>query len=179
MWSHGGSGQLRTFLKKRADNREYKQTFEDCLLLLFHGFPDALPSLKRGVDLTGMMRSLQADGSNARESSVHAATMLIGPLLSSLIGAERQAALEAFEREDPNDPVYKGFNYMFDIVDWLRVKDPPPNRWQLLVSRLSYEIGGQLRGMPRETIQARWIEAEVQKVADEYRGGTSEGGGSA
>ena len=91
---------LRAFLKKRADNREYKRTFDDCLLLLFHAFPDALPSLKRGVDLTDMMRSLQADGSNARESSVHAATMLIGPLLASLSGAERQAALEAFEREE-------------------------------------------------------------------------------
>jgi hypothetical protein len=154
---------LRAFLKKRADNREYEQTFDNCLLLLFHAFPDALPSLKRGVDLTDMMRSLQADCSNARESSVHAATMLIGPLLASLSGAERQAALEAFEREDPNDPIYKGFNYMFDIVNWLRLIDPPPNRWQLLVSRLSYEIGGQLRGMPRETIHARRMEAEVQK----------------
>jgi hypothetical protein len=171
---------LRAFLKKRADNREYKQTFDDCLLLLFHGFPNALPSLKRGVDLTGMMRSSQAEGSTARESSVYAATMLIGPLVASLSGAERQAALEAFEREDPNDPVYKGFNYMFQIVDQLRVKDhEPPHRWQLLVSRLSYEIGGQLRGMPRETIHARWMEAEVQKVADQYRGEMPERDGSA
>ena len=154
---------LRAFLKKRADNREYKRTFDDCLLLLFHAFPDALPSPKRGVDFTDMMWSLQADGSNARESSVRAATMLIGPLLASLSGAERQAALEAFEKEDPNDPIYKGFKYMFDIVNWLRVIDPPPNRWQLLVSRLSYEIGGQLRGMPRETIHARRMEAQVQK----------------
>jgi hypothetical protein len=154
---------LRTFLKKRADNREYEQTFDNCLLLLFRAFPDAMPSLKRGVDLTDMMRSFRADGSNARESSVHAATMLIGPLLASLSGAERQAALEAFEREDPNDPIYKGFSYMFDIVNWLRVIDPPPNRWQLLVSRLRHEIDGQLRGMPRETIHARWMEAEVSK----------------
>jgi hypothetical protein len=153
---------FQAFLNELANDREYKQTFDNSLTAMFGGFPgDLLPSLKRGVDLDSMMRSLRADGNTARESAVHAATNLISALIAPLSDTERQVAIEALERhDDPNNPVYKGFHYMLQVVEQLGAKPA-------LLSRLSYEMVGQLRGMSQAAIQAWWIEAEVPKLVDE------------
>lgn len=37
-----------------------------------------------------------------------------------------------------------------------------------LLSRISYEMVGQLSGMSREAIQAWWMETEVQKVTEDF-----------
>ena len=172
MMSPPKGSMFQALRKKRAANRDYEQTFDACIRVLFCGFPDdAMPSIERHVDLKGIMRTLRADGSTARESSVYAATMLVGPLLASLSDMERQATIEAFGRQDPNDPIYKGFNYMFQVVKQLQALEPEARgRWELLVSRLSSEIEGQLRGgKSTEAIHAKWMEGEVEKVAEDFR----------
>ena len=146
------------FLDEVANEREYKQTFDHSLTDLFDGFPgDLFASLKRDVDLHNMMRSLRADGNTARESAVYAATALISALVASLRETERRAAIEALERHDNQNSVYRGFHYMLHVAEQLGVKPA-------LLSRLSYEIVGQLRGVPAEVIQAWWTEAEVPRL---------------
>lgn len=153
---------FQAFLNELTNDRKYRQTFDQSLTAMFGGFPgDLLPSLKRDVDLDRMMRSLGADGNTARESAVYAATNLIGALIAPLSDTERQAAIKALERhDDPNNPVYKGFHYMLQVVEQLGAKPA-------LLSRLSYEMVGQLRGLSRAAIQAWWLEAEVSKLVDE------------
>jgi hypothetical protein len=153
---------FRAFLTELNTDREYQQTFDRSLALLFGGFPsDLLPSLKRRLDLENLMRSLRANGNTAQESAVYAATNLISMLIGTFSNAEREAALETLERhDDPNNPTYKGFHYMLQAVEQLRVKPA-------LLSRISYEIVGGLWGMSPEVIQAWWSEAEVPKLLDE------------
>jgi hypothetical protein len=146
------------FLNEVANEREYKQTFDRSLTNLFDGFPgDLLAALQRDVDLDDMMRSLRDNGNMARESAVHAATALISALVARLSEAERQAAIEALERPDDQNSIYRGFHYMLHVVEQLGVKPA-------LLSRLSYEIVGQLRGVPTEVIQAWWTEVEVPRL---------------
>jgi hypothetical protein len=160
---------FRAFLTELNDreyqqtfDRDYRQKFDRSLTLLFGGFPgDPLPSLKRGVDLDDMLRSLRADGNTARESAVYAAINLLSAFVATLSETERQAAIEALERHnDPNNPICKGFHCMLQVVGQLGAKPA-------LLSRLSYEMVGQLRGISRETIQAWWREAEVPRLVDE------------
>ena len=50
---------FRTFLTELNTDREYQQSFDRSLALLFGGFPDdLLPRLKRGVDLDDAMQRL-------------------------------------------------------------------------------------------------------------------------
>jgi hypothetical protein len=161
-WFQALLNELATNREELATDREYKRTFDHSLTVLFGGFPgDPLPSVKRDVDLESMMRSLRADGNTARESAVCAATNLISALVTPLSDAERHAAIKALEQhDDPNNSVYKGFHYMLQVVEQIEVKPA-------LLSRLSYEMVGQLRGLSREAIQSWWIEAEVPKLIDE------------
>ncbi len=153
---------FQAFLNELANDRQYKQTFDQSLTAIFGGFPgDLLPSLKRGADLDSMMRSMRNHGNSARESAVYAATNLISAIIARLSDTERQAAIEALERhDDPNNPIYKGFHYMLQVAEQFGAKPA-------LLSRLSYEMVGQLRGLSRAAIQAWWIEAEVPKLVDE------------
>jgi hypothetical protein len=146
------------FLNEVANEREYKQTFDRSLTNLFDGFPgDLLASLKRNVDLDDLMRLLRADGNTARESAVYAAIALISVLVGSLSDTERQAAIEALKRHDDQNSVYRGFHYMLHVAEQLGVKPA-------LLSRLSYEMIGQLHGVSAEAIQAWWTEAEVPRL---------------
>jgi hypothetical protein len=151
---------FHAFLSEVTNERAYKRTFDHSLTALFGGFPgDLIPSLKRDVDLDDLMRSLRADGNTARESAVYAATALISALIAPLSDTERQAAIEALERHDDQNSVYRGFHYMLHVVEQLGVKPA-------LLSRISYEMVGLLHGVSREAIQAWWTEAEVPRLID-------------
>jgi hypothetical protein len=151
---------FHAFLNEVANERAYKRTFDHSLTALFGGFPgDLIPSLKGDVDLDDLMRSLRADGNTARESAVYAATALISALIAPLNDTERQAAIEALERHDDQNSVYRGFHYMLHVVEQLGVKPA-------LLSRISYEMVGLLHGVSREAIQAWWTEAEVPRLVD-------------
>ena len=146
------------FLSEVANEREYKQTFDRALTNLFYGFPgDLLVSLKRDVDLHDLMRLLRADGNSARESSVYAAITLISVLVGALSDTERQTAIEALKRHDDQNSVYRGFHDMLRVAEQLGAKPA-------LISRLSYEMIGQLHGMSAEAIQTWWTEAEVPRL---------------
>ena len=145
------------FLNEVANEREYKQTFDHSLTDLFDGFPgDLFASLKRDVDFHDMMGSLRADGNTARESAIYAAIALISVLVGALSDTERQAAIEALNRHDDQNSVYRGFHYMLHVAEQL-VKPA-------LLSRLSYEMIGQLHGVSAEAIQAWWTDAEVPRL---------------
>lgn len=151
---------FHAFLNEVANERAYKRTFDHSLIALFGGFPgDLLSSLKRGVDLDDLMRSLRTDGNTARESAVYATTALISALIATLSDTERQAAIEALERHDGQNSVYRGFHYMLHVAQQLGVKPA-------LLSRISYEMVGLLHGVSREAIQAWWTEAEVPRLLD-------------
>jgi hypothetical protein len=152
---------FRTFLTELNTDREYQQSFDRSLALLFGGFPDdLLPSLKRRVDLDDAMQRLRAKGNTAHESAVHSATELISVFTATLSDIEKQEALEAFERHDDLHAVYRGFRYMLQAVEQLGAKSA-------LLSRISYEIIGELWGMSPQAIQAWWSEAEVPKLLEE------------
>jgi hypothetical protein len=153
---------FRTFLIELNTDREYQQTFDRSLALLFGGFPDdLLPSLKRILNLDHVLQRLRGDGNTAKESAVYAATELISVFTATLSDTEKQAALKALERHDDfNNAVYNGFRYMLQAVEQLGAKPA-------LLSRISYEMVGGLWGMSPQAIQAWWSEAEVPKLLDE------------
>jgi hypothetical protein len=75
-------------------------------------------------------------------------------IIGRLSKQERQAVTQAFLRNDASNPTYKGFNQMFQAVQQLKVSPA-------LVSYLTTEVAGQLRGMSQEEIYNSWVEAQI------------------
>ena len=149
--------------KKRATNRAYKRTVDDCLTVLFCGFPNGLlPSLGQRVGNSGLERRGQAEGTDARACSVQVAVLLIRKLIGPLSKQDRQDLAQAFLQNDASNPTYKGFKYMFKVVEQLNVSPA-------LVSYLNTEVAGQLRGMPQEAIFNSWVEAQIGGVMGQLR----------
>ena len=150
-------------LKKRATNRAYKRTVDDCLTVLFCGFPNGLlPSLRQRVGNLGLVRRGQAEGTDARACSVQVAVLLIRKIIGRLSKQERQELAQAFLQNDASNPTYKGFKYMFQVVEQLNVSPA-------LVSYLNTEVAGQLRGMSQEAIFNSWVEAQIGGVIGQLR----------
>ena len=150
-------------LEKRATHRAYQSAVDDCLAVLFCGFPDSLlPALKPRLGTSGLVRRGQAEGTDARACSVQVAVLLIRKLIGHLSEQERQDLAQAFLRNDLSNPTYKGFKYMFRVVEQLNV--PPA-----LVSYLNTEVAGQLRGMSQKAIFNSWVEAQIGGVMGQLR----------
>ena len=109
---------FQALLKKRATNRSYKRTVDDCLAVLFCGFPNSLlPSLRQRVGDSSLVRRGQAEGTDARVCSVQVAILLIRKIIGGLSKQDRQVLAQAFLQNDASNPTYKGFKYMFQIVE--------------------------------------------------------------
>jgi hypothetical protein len=80
---------------------------------------------------------------------------------------ERQDLALAFLTNDAGNPIYKGFKYMFRVLEHLDVSPA-------LVSYLNSEIAGQLRGMSQQAIFNSWVEAQIDGVMDRLREGCLE-----
>jgi hypothetical protein len=154
---------LQTLRKKRATNRAYKRAVDDCLGVLFCGFPKGIPpSLRQRLDNSILVRRGQAEGTDARACSVQAAVLIVRAIIASLSQQERQELAQAFLRNDTSNPTYKGFTYMFRVVELLNVSPG-------LVSYLNMELAGHLRGMSQEAIFNSWIDAQVGHVMGRLR----------
>jgi hypothetical protein len=158
---------LQALLEKRAAHRArnlaYKRAVDDCLTILFRGFPDGLlPSLRRRIGDSGLVRQGQAEGTDARACSVQVAVLLVRRIIGRLSERERQDLALAFLRNDTSDPTYKGFKYMFRVLEHLDVSPA-------LVSYLNSEVAGQLRGMSQQAIFNSWIEAQIDGVMNRLR----------
>ena len=162
--SPSGIGRMfHALLNKRAANQAYKRAVDDCLTVLFCGFPDGLlPLVKHQVDVSGLARRGQVGGTDARACSVQVVILLIRKIIGRLSKQERQTVVEAFLQNDASNPTYKGFNQMFQVVQHLKV--PPA-----LVSYLTTEVVGQLRGMSQEAIFNSWVEAQIGGVMGQLR----------
>ena len=76
---------FHAFLNKLAANQAYKRAVDDCLTVLFCGFPDGLlPSVKHQVDVSGLARRGQVGGTDARACSVQAVILLIRKIIGRL-----------------------------------------------------------------------------------------------
>jgi hypothetical protein len=74
---------FQALLKKRATNRAYKRAVDDCLSVLFCGFPHGLlPTLSRQVDISGLLRRGQAEGTDVRACSVQVVVLLIRKIIA-------------------------------------------------------------------------------------------------
>ena len=158
---------FQALLKKRADhrarNRAYKRTVDDCLTVLFCGFPNGMrPTLRQRFGNSGLVRRGQAEGTDARACSVQMAVLLVRRIIGHLSKGERQELAQAFLRNDASNATYKGFKYMFHVVEQLDVSPA-------LVSYLNSEVAGQLRGMSQEAIFNSWVEAQIGGVMDRLR----------
>lgn len=154
---------FHALLKRRAINRAYKRTVDDCLAVLFCGFPSGLlPSLGRRVDNSRLVRRGQAEGIDARACSVQVAVLLIRKILGALSKHEREELARAFLQNDASNSTYKGFKSMFYVVEQLSISPA-------LVSYLNTEVAGQLRSMPQQAIFNSWIEAQIGGVIGELR----------
>ena len=158
---------LQALLNKRAihraRNRAYRKAVDDCLTVLFCGFPHGLvPSLRQRLGDSGLVRRGQAEGTDARSCSVQVAVLLVRRIIGRLSDRERQDLALAFLRNDAGNPTYKGFKYMFLVLEQL---DVSPS----LVSYLKSEVAGQLRGMSQQAIFNSWIEAQISGVIDRLR----------
>ena len=141
---------FQAMIKKRAANRAYKRAVDDCLTILFCGFPNgSLPSLRQRVGNSGLVRRGQAEGTDARACSVQVAVLLIRKIIGSLSKRERQELAQAFLRNDASNPTYKGFKCMFEIVEQLHVSPG-------LVSYLNTEVAGQLNGLRKQFSTHGW-----------------------
>jgi len=149
---------IQALLKRRAANHAYKKAVDDCLSMLFWEFPPALlPTLKRHVDVWALVRRGQAEGTDVRACSVQVVVLLIRKIMGRLSQTERQELARAFLRNDASNPTYKGFKYMLQVVEELNVSPA-------LVSYVSTEVAGQLRGMPQGAIFNSWVEAQIGGV---------------
>jgi hypothetical protein len=158
---------LQALLKKRAvrraRNRAYKRAVDDCLDVIFCGFPHGLvPSLRQRMGDSGLVRRAQAEGTDARSCSVQVAVLLIRRIIGRLSKRERQDLALAFLKNDAGNPTYKGFKYMFLVLEELDVSPA-------LVSYLKSEVAGQLRGMSQQAIFNSWVEAQIGGVIDRLR----------
>ena len=146
---------IQALLKRRATYRAYKAAVDDCLSVLFWGFPPTLlPTLRRHVDVWALVRRGQAEGTDARACSVQVEVLLIRKIIGRLSQHERQELLRAFLQNDAGNPTYKGFKYLLQVVEELNVSPA-------LVSYVSTEVAGQLRGMPQGAIFNSWVEAQI------------------
>jgi hypothetical protein len=154
---------FQALLTKRAINRSYKRTVDDCLTVLFCGFPKGLlPSLRQQVGDSSLVRRGQAEGTDARVCSVQVAILLIRKIIGHLSKQDRQELAQAFLQNDASNPTYKGFKYMFQVVEQFHIPRP-------LASYLNTEIAGQLRGMSQETIFNSWVDAQIGSVIGQLR----------
>ena len=162
--SPSGIGRLfQALLNKRAANRAYKKAVDDCLKILFCGFPDGLlPSVRHQVDVSGLVRQGQTGGTDARACSVQVVILLIRKIIGRLSTQERQTVALAFLQNDASNPTFKGLNQMFQVVQHLKVSPA-------LVSYLTTEVAGQLRGMPQQAIFNSWVEAQIGGVMGQLR----------
>ena len=159
---------FQALLKKRATNRAYKRAVDDCLSVLFCGFPHGLlPTLWRHVDISGLTRRGQAKGTDVRDCSVQVGVLLTRNIIGSLSKHERQKLARAFLQDDTSNPTYKGFKYMLRVVEELNVSPA-------LVSYVNTEVAGQLRGMSQEAIFNSWVEAQIGGVMCQLREQSSE-----
>jgi len=83
-------------------------------------------------------------------------------IIGGLSNQDRQELAQAFLQNDASNPTYKGFKYMFQIVEQFHIPRP-------LASYLNTEIAGQLRGMSQEAIFNSWIEAQIGGVIGRLR----------
>ena len=158
-----GMGHMfQALLKKRATNRAYKRAVDDCLSVLFGGFPGLLPPLRRHVDIWGLVRRGQAEETDVRACSVQVVVLLIRKIIGPLSKHERQELARAFLQNDASNPTYKGFKYMLQAVEQLNVAPA-------LVSYVNTELAGQLRGMSQEAIFNSWVEAQIGGVMGQLR----------
>jgi hypothetical protein len=153
--------------EKRAANREYHRAYQrrvdDCLAVLFCGFPEGvLPALRQRAGNSALVRRAQVQGTNARICSVQLAVLLVRTLIAALSERDRRDLAEAFLRNDAGNPTYKGFTYMFRVVERLEV--PPA-----LVTYLNTEVAGHLRGMSQRAIFNAWVDAQIGGVMGRLR----------
>ena len=88
---------FQVLLKKRATNRAYQRTVDDCLTVLLCGFPDGLlPSLRQRLGSSSLVRRGRAEGTDARACSMQVAVLLIRKIIGSLNKQERQELAQAF-----------------------------------------------------------------------------------
>ena len=146
----------------RASKRAYRRTVDDCLTVLFCGFPAGFLALIRQRVGHSLVRRGQAEGTSARTCSVQVAVLLIRKILGRLSNQERQDLAQAFLIEDTANPTYKGFKSMFWVMEQLKV--PPA-----LVTYLDAEVAGQLRGMPQQAIFGSWVEGQIGGVMGRLR----------
>lgn len=163
----GMGHMLQALLNKRAihraRNRAYRKAVDDCLSVLFCAFPHGLvPSLRQRLGDSGLVRSGQAEGTDARSCSVQVAVLLVRRIIGRLSERERQDLALAFLRNDPSNPTYKGFKYMFQVVEQLSVSPA-------LVSYLNTEVAGHLHGMSQTQIFNSWVEAQIGGVIGQLR----------
>ena len=154
---------FQALLKKRATNRAYKSAVDDCLSILFCGFPHGLlPRLRRHVDISGLVRRGRAEGTDVRACSVQVVVLLIRKIIGPLSKHERQKLALAFLQDDASNPTYTGFKYMFHVVEELNVSPA-------LVSYVNTEVAGQLGGMSQEAIFNSWVEVQIGGVMGQLR----------
>jgi hypothetical protein len=167
MRSLGVGHMLQALLNKRAihraRNRAYKKAVDDCLQVIFCGFSHGLlPPLRLRMDELELVRQGQAEGTDARSCSVQVTVLLVRRIIGRLSKQERQDLALAFLKNDASNPTYKGFKYMFLVLEQLDVSPA-------LVSYLNSEVAGQLRGMSQQAIFNSWVEAQIGGVIDRLR----------
>lgn len=154
---------FQTLLKKRAANRAYNRIVDDCLRVLFCGFPhDLLPRLRHQVGISSLVRRGQAEGTNARVCSVQVAVLLLRKVIDPLSKHKRHELAQAFLHDDARNPTYKGFKRMLQVVEQLNVSPA-------LVSYVKTEVAGHLRGMSQDAIFNSWVEAQIGGVMGQLR----------
>ena len=108
------------------------------------------------------MRRGEAEGTDVRACAVQVAILLIRKIIGPLSQQERQDLMQAFLEDDAGNPTYKGFKYMFRVVERLNVSPA-------LIAYLNTEVAGQLRGMSQEAIFNAWVEAQIGGVMGQLR----------
>jgi hypothetical protein len=163
--SPSGLGRVfQALFDKRTANRAYKRAVDECLEVLLCGFPDGLlrPLVMDLLAVSSLVRQGRAAGTDVCDCSVQVVILLTRKMIGRMSTQERQELGQAFLQRDTSNATYKGFNEMFHVVQHLNVSPA-------LISYLTTEVAGQLRGMSQEAIFNSWIEAQVDGVIGQLR----------
>lgn len=153
---------FKVLRRKRAAYRAYQKRVDDCLAILFSGFPDSLSALRQEAGDSDLVWQGLNQGTDVRACSVQVAVLLTRRIIGPLSPRARQDLARAFLQNDANNPVYKGFKCLFQVAEQLHVSPA-------LVSYLNTEVAGQLRGLSQQAIFNSWVDAQIDGVMGRLR----------
>ena len=158
-----GGRSVLGFLKKKFKSSRHRIRVLGCLASLFEGFhPNRLSDLEASLVLKRLIPMLDEEQlTDAGESAVFAAAILLGRRIDLMTSEECDQTLDALQGRDMDNITSAGIVHMVEVAQSLASDSH--------VKMLKYEIIGKLRGMDRQHIRTWRVGADLDSAAPALR----------